>query len=120
MGTTGGNRIADVLYSSDPRHYDSVDRVFALGFVLVVVGGVTLFWTDSLPVTLASLVGMFLALCVMVVCIGFEDLLGDKESRKEDDETNVSATEAFEGGDAFEGREGLRGRGKRRGPERRG
>jgi hypothetical protein len=109
MGTTGGNRIARVLHSTDPRRYDGVDRVFALGFGLVVAGAFTVFWTESTSVAVASMVGMFLGFCIMVLCMGFEDLLGDKEKRGTEDEKKVVAVDGFKGGDAFEEREGMRG-----------
>ena len=116
MGTTGGNRIAEVLHSSNPRRYDSVDRAFALGFFLVAVGAFTVYWTESPIMAIASMVGMILGFCVMVLCMGFEDLLGEKEIR--DVEGEGSGTlEGFEGGDAFD--ENGVPRRRRKGPKRR-
>lgn len=111
MGTTGGNRIAGVLYSSDPRRYDKVDWVFALGFVLVVVGGLTLYWTDSVTVAVSSTVGIFVGVCVMLLCLSVE---GRSGANKDGD---TSPNDAFKGGDAFEEDETGRGIGREKGPK---
>lgn len=115
MGTTGGNRIAEALHFSNPGRYDNVDRAFALGFVLVVVGAFTVYWTESPVMTAASMVGMMLGFCVMVLCIGFEDVLGEKEVQEAKEESS-GTLDGFEGGDAFDENEGPRRR--RKGPKR--
>lgn len=115
MGTTGGNSIARVLHSSDPRRYDRVDWVFALGFVLVVVGGLTVYWSDSVTVTLSSIVGMLVGVCVMFLCLGVEGRSG-----KVSDEGDGRANDAFKHGDAFEEDEMGRGIGREKGPKGRG
>lgn len=101
MGTTGGNRIAEVLHSSNPQRYDTVDRVFGLGFVLVFVGAFTVYWTESPVVMIAAMVGMVLGFCVMVLCMGFEDVLGEKKIRDAKGEGS-DTFKGFEGGDAFD------------------
>ncbi len=114
MGTTGGNRIAGVLYSSNPRRYDKVDWVFGLGFVLVVVGSLASFWSDSFSATVSSIVGMFVGVCVMLLCIGVEGRSGAS------DEGDPNANDAFKDGDAFEEDETGRGIGREKGPKGRG
>lgn len=118
MGTKG-NRVAGVLYSSDPRHYDRVDWVFALGFVSVVSGALAVFWTDSAPDAMVSIVVMFVAICVMLLCLGFEDLLGKKDGSHDGggDEAEASAADAFKDGDAFDECEMGRGIGRKKGPK---
>jgi len=111
MGTTGGNSIARVLRSSDPRRYDRVDWVFALGFVLVVVGSLTAFWSDSIPATVSSIVGMFIGVCVMLLCLGVEAKSGASKPG------GARANDAFKDGDAFEEDEMGRGIGRKKGPK---
>jgi len=116
MGTTGGNRIAEVLHSSNPQRYDTVDRVFGLGFVLAVVGAFTVHWTESPFMPVAAMVGMILGFCIMVLCMGFEDALGEEKIRDAKGESS-DTLKGFEGGDAFDEDGGPRK--WRKGPKRR-
>ena len=113
MGTTGGNRIAGILYLSDPRHYDKVDWVFACGFVLVVTGAVVLYWAGSVLTTVSSIVGMFVGICVMWLCLSFEDGSGEPS----DSGRGSKANDAFKDGDALGECEMGRGIGREKGPK---
>jgi hypothetical protein len=117
MGTTGGNRVAAFVRSLNPLNHNRVDTVFAVGFVVVVVGAFTVFWTNSFVVAAVSLVGMSLGLCVMLVCMGFEDVLGGKSVRNTEARENTGGGDGFQDGDVFEESEGPRRR--KKGPKRR-
>jgi hypothetical protein len=81
------------------------------------VGAFTVFWTNSFVVAAVSLVGMSLGLCVMLVCMGFEDVLGGKRVRNTERGENTGARDGFQDGDVFEESEGPHRR--RKGPKRR-
>ena len=101
MGKAGGNRIAKLVRFSNPWHHSRADRVFGLGFALVVSGAFGLFWTGSATMAMASLVVMSLGFCVMVLCMGVEDLFGKTEFPVKKGEKD-RGVDGFESGDAFE------------------
>ena len=51
---------------------DKVDIVFALAFVIVVVGAVLMFVATATSIVITSMIGMFLGFTVMVLCLGLE------------------------------------------------
>ncbi|MDZ7689516.1 MAG: hypothetical protein U5J64_12555 [Halobacteriales archaeon] len=51
---------------------DKVDIVFALAFVVVVVGAVLMFVATQAVIVIASMVGMFLGFAAMLLCLGLE------------------------------------------------
>jgi len=88
-----GQILAEILYSLDPRRFNKVDYVFLFSFLLLLLGALSLFWTESLLVAVISLVGMFLAFLSMLLCVGLEDLFEDKERERgtEDDRDEISS-----------------------------
>jgi hypothetical protein len=85
----------------NPFNYDRIDWIFSASFFVVVAGGATLFFAQTFLMTIASLVGMFLAFCTMLLCVGIEDLLKDGVHRLSLGDTEEE-TEEFEGGESFE------------------
>ena len=51
---------------------DKVDIVFALAFIIVVVGAVLMFVATAAAIVITSMIGMFLGFTVMVLCLGLE------------------------------------------------
>jgi hypothetical protein len=101
-----GEKLADsktpeLLYHMNPFNYDRIDWIFSASFFVVVAGGFTLFFAQTFLMTIASLVGMFLAFCTMLLCVGIEDLLKDGVHRLSLGDTEEE-TEEFEGGESFE------------------
>jgi hypothetical protein len=88
-------KIAEILYSLDPRRFSKVDYVFLFSFLLLLLGALSLFWTQSVLIAAASLVGMFLAFLSMLLCIGLEDLFEENETetkgREDDDRRDMSS-----------------------------
>ena len=95
----------------DPRRYGRVDRVFALGFGLVVAGALGVFLSGSAAVSVSSVAGMFVGVCVMLVCLGVEDGSEDEGAGS----TNPNS--GFKDGDTFEECEMGRGIGREKGPK---
>ena len=91
----------EAMYYMNPFNYDRIDWIFALGFVGVIASAFTMFLTESVIMTVASLVGMFVSFCVMLVCMGIEDLLKDGFHRLGIGDTEEE-TEEFQGGESFQ------------------
>jgi len=99
------SKTPELLYYMNPFNYDRIDWIFSAAFLAVVAGAVMLFFTQSVLMTIASLVGMFLSFCVMLLCVGIEDLL-KKGYRRMSLSDLGEETEEFEGGESFEEEKG--------------
>lgn len=100
-----GEKLADsktpeLMYYMNPFNYDRIDWIFAAAFFAVVAGGAVLFFSQTVLMTVASLVGMFLSFCVMLLCVGIEDLL--KDGVRKLGVGDFEETEKFEEGESFE------------------
>ena len=78
--------VAEVLYSLDPRRFTKVDLFFLFSFLVLLCGALVMFQTQSVLWAVVSLIGMFLAFCSMLLCIGLEDVFSDTEMEKKDSE----------------------------------
>lgn len=89
------DKIARALYSVDPRNFSKVDFVFTFSFVWLFLAAILLFQTSSLLIAVASLVGMFLLFCVMLMCVVMEDLFvkEDMEKKEKDKEKKLTRME---------------------------
>ena len=77
------DKAARFLYSIDPRNFTRVDFVFTFSFLLLILGAVMMFQTVSVLLTIASLVGMMLSFCAMVLCVAVEDIFVKEEEEGE-------------------------------------
>lgn len=73
------DKTARILYSMDPRNFTRVDFVFTFSFILLILGAIMMFQTISVLLTIASLVGMILSFCAMVLCVAVEDIFVKEE-----------------------------------------
>ena len=89
------DKIARFLYSIDPRNFSRVDFVFSFSFIWLVLAAIFMFQTNSLPLAVASLVGMFLLFTVMLLCVVMEDLFvkEDMEREEKDEKKNLTRME---------------------------
>lgn len=76
--------LAEIVYSLDPRRFNKVDYVFLFSFLVLLVGALLMFLTESVTVAMISLVGVFLAFGSMVLCVGLEDLFERKEMKEKE------------------------------------
>jgi len=79
----------------DPRRFTKVDLFFLFSFLVLLCGALVMFQTQSIMWAMTSLVGMFLAFCSMLLCIGMEDVFANTEMEQEeseDDEKEWGAT----------------------------
>lgn len=93
-------KVPEAMYYMNPFNYDRIDWIFSLGFVMVIASAFTMFLTESVLMAVASLVGMFLAFCVMLMCMGVEDLLKKGYHRLGIGDIEEE-TEEFQGGERF-------------------
>lgn len=100
-GTLADGKVPEFMYYMNPFNYDRIDWIFAAAFSAVVAGGAVLFFSQTVLMTVASLLGMFLSFCVMLLCVGIEDLLKDGVHRLGLSDTEEE-TEEFQGGESFE------------------
>lgn len=89
-----------IMYKMNPFNYDKIDWVFAFGFFMVIANAVMMFVTSSPRLVIASVVGMFLSFCVMLLCIGIEDYVKEGVHRLR---LGMGLErEGFEGGETFD------------------
>ncbi|MDZ7688424.1 MAG: hypothetical protein U5J64_06845 [Halobacteriales archaeon] len=78
--------IAEILYALDPRRFTKIDAFFLFSFLVLLSGALVMFQTRNVMWALTSLIGMFLAFCSMLLCIGVEDLF-EREELKDDEDS---------------------------------
>lgn len=93
---------AEVLYEVDPRRYNKSDLVFTFSFFVFVASAFTVFWTDSIGSTLASLLVMLLALCFMGMSMCYEYVFGEEDEIQQTEKKDIVDKNDPFGGDAFE------------------
>jgi Ca2+/Na+ antiporter len=105
MGTKKGNRVdkvlyyfGEVLYKPNLRRFNKLNIFFTLGFFVFIASAFTLFWMDSITSTFTSLLVMFLAVCVMVICMSYEYVFGEEdEIQQTEKKDTVDKNNPFEG-----------------------
>lgn len=90
------DKAARFLYSIDPRNLTRVDFVFTFSFILLILGALMMFQTASILLIIASLVGMFLSFCAMLLCVAVEDLFANEEEDESSGESKPRTKSNFD------------------------